>query len=65
MSQPVISVESLSKAYRIGLKEEVPDTLVGAVTSLAKAPLRNFNRLRRLNTFDQPPLSTGQLPTAN
>ena len=27
MPQPVISVENLSKAYRIGAKEEVPDTL--------------------------------------
>ncbi len=46
-----ITVENLGKAYRLGLKEEVPDTLVGAATSWMKAPLRNFHRLRRLNTF--------------
>jgi lipopolysaccharide transport system ATP-binding protein len=50
MSAPVIQVENLSKAYRIGLKEEVPDTLVGAATSWMRAPLRNLNRLGRLNT---------------
>ena len=52
MSQPIITVENLSKAYRIGLKEEIPDTLVGAMTSWARAPLQNWRRLRRLNTFD-------------
>lgn len=51
--KPVISVENLSKAYRIGLKEEIPDTLTGALTSWLKAPLRNLKRLRRLNTFSQ------------
>jgi len=54
MPNPVITVENLSKAYRIGLKEEIPDTLVGAATSWLKAPLRNFKRLRRLNTFSAP-----------
>lgn len=51
MSKPIISVENLSKAYRIGLKDEIPDTLTGALASWAKAPLRNLQRLRRLNTF--------------
>jgi hypothetical protein len=50
MSHPVISVENLSKAYRIGLKEEIPDSLMGAVTSWARAPMANFKRLRRLDT---------------
>jgi lipopolysaccharide transport system ATP-binding protein len=51
MSSAIITVEGLSKAYRIGLKEEIPDTLVGAATSWLKAPGRNFQRLRKLNTF--------------
>lgn len=51
MSKPVISVENLSKLYRIGLKEEIPDTLVGAMTSFIKSPLANFRQLRRLDTF--------------
>ncbi len=51
MSKPVITVENLSKAYRIGLKEEVPDTLMSAMTGFLRAPLKKFNNLRRLNTF--------------
>ena len=51
MSQPVISVENLSKAYWLGQKEKTHDTLTGAVKSLALAPLRNLRRLRRLDTF--------------
>lgn len=51
MTKPLISVEGLAKAYRIGLKDEIPDTFMGAMTGWAKAPLRNWNRLRRLNTF--------------
>ncbi len=51
MSRPVISVENLSKAYRIGLKEEVPDTLTSALIGFAKAPFRKFQELRRLDTF--------------
>jgi lipopolysaccharide transport system ATP-binding protein len=52
MSRSVISVENLSKAYRIGLKEEIPDTITEAVLGWAKAPVRNWRRLRRLNTFE-------------
>lgn len=51
MSEIAINVENLSKAYRIGQKEEVPDTLLSAVASVAKSPLRNFRRLSRLDTF--------------
>ncbi|QEF99641.1 Teichoic acids export ATP-binding protein TagH [Stieleria maiorica] len=51
MSTPLITVEGLSKAYRIGLKDEIPDTFMGALTGWLQSPLRNLNRLRRLNTF--------------
>ena len=49
MSDLAISVDSLSKAYRIGLKEAVHDTLAQTAFSWVRSPLRNFNRLRRLN----------------
>ena len=49
---PIIQVEHLSKAYRIGLKEQVPDTLMSAATGWIKSPFKNFRRLRRLNTFN-------------
>jgi lipopolysaccharide transport system ATP-binding protein len=52
MNDVAISVEKLGKAYRIGVKEEIPDSLIGAALNMAKAPLRNLHRLRRLNTFD-------------
>jgi lipopolysaccharide transport system ATP-binding protein len=51
VSSPAIRVENLSKAYRIGLKDEIPDTLSGALTGWMKSPLTNWKRLRRLNTY--------------
>jgi lipopolysaccharide transport system ATP-binding protein len=52
MSDIAIKVNGLSKRYRIGLKEEVHDTLVGAVISFIKSPLKNFKQLRRLSSFE-------------
>jgi lipopolysaccharide transport system ATP-binding protein len=65
MSQPIISVENLSKAYRIGLKEQIPDTMVGAITGLLTAPFRNFHRLRRLNTYSELASSNQKQGTKN
>ena len=62
MSSPVITVENLSKAYRIGLKEEIPDTIVGAMTGWLRAPLRNWKRLRSLDTGK---VASCQLPVAS
>jgi lipopolysaccharide transport system ATP-binding protein len=53
MSETVIRVENLSKRYRIGLKEEMHDTLVGALTDFVKRPVHNLRRLRRLSTFGE------------
>jgi lipopolysaccharide transport system ATP-binding protein len=53
MSDTAIKVENLSKRYRIGLEEELPDTLVGAVTQAIKRPLRNWRQLRRLTNFEK------------
>jgi lipopolysaccharide transport system ATP-binding protein len=49
----IITVENLSKAYRIGLKEQVPDTLVGAAQSWVRNPLHALRSLRRLDTFSE------------
>jgi lipopolysaccharide transport system ATP-binding protein len=49
----IITVENLSKAYRIGHKEKIPDTLVGAAKSWVRDPLRNLRNLRRLDTFSE------------
>ncbi len=51
MSHPAITVENLSKAYRLGVKEEVADTLTKALIGVVRAPLRNLNKLRRLTRF--------------
>ncbi len=51
MTTSAIQVENLSKAYRIGLKDEIPDTIASAVMGWVRRPLANFRRLRRLNTF--------------
>ena len=48
MSDIIISVENLSKCYRIGLKEERPDTLVGHILDFMQSPLKNRQRLRSL-----------------
>ena len=52
MTDIAIKVENLGKAYRLGAQAEKADTLVEALLNMAKAPLRNFRRLQRLNTFN-------------
>jgi len=49
----VIKVEKLSKRYRIGLKEEMHDTLGGALASWIKSPFSNFRRLQKLSKFGE------------
>ena len=51
MSDTVIKVENLSKVYRIGLQEEIHDTLMGAFTSFVRNPFKNYRRLQRLTQF--------------
>jgi ABC-type polysaccharide/polyol phosphate transport system ATPase subunit len=51
MSDTAIKVENLSKRYRIGLKEERAETLIGAMMAWLKAPLANFRQLRQLSHF--------------
>lgn len=47
----VIQSENLAKAYRIGSKEELPDSFIGMFSNFLMAPIRNLRNLRRLNTF--------------
>lgn len=53
MSSTVIKVDGLSKRYRIGLEEEEPDTLVGAIGAWLKRPIDNYRRLKKLSWFEQ------------
>jgi|LakMenEpi03Aug12_release.lakeMendotaPanAssembly.Ray.scaffolds.fasta_scaffold102476_2 lipopolysaccharide transport system ATP-binding protein len=47
----VISAEQISKAFYIGIKDELPDSFMGAITRLISSPIENWKRLRKLNTF--------------
>ena len=52
MSNIAIKVENISKRYRIGMKEKLHDTFIGALTSWVKSPIRNFKQLHKLSHFD-------------
>lgn len=53
MSDIAIQVDDISKRYRIGLKEEVQDTFVGAFMHFVKRPVKNLQRLRNLSHFSE------------
>lgn len=53
MTDIAIRVENLSKRYRIGIKEEVPDSLGGALAGWFKSPVANYRRLRSLSNFNE------------
>lgn len=53
MPNPIIKVHNLSKQYRLGLKEQQGDTLVGKFKNFLTAPYRNYKRLRQLSKFRQ------------
>jgi lipopolysaccharide transport system ATP-binding protein len=49
MKNIAIKVDDLGKAYRIGLKEQKQETLMGAIMSAIKAPVKNYKRISGLN----------------
>jgi len=51
MSEIAISVERLSKLYRIGLKDQIQETLVGTVVDFVRSPAKNFRRLKKLTNI--------------
>lgn len=52
MAEPIITVENLSKKYRIGTRELKGRTFREAVADTLAAPVRNLRRLRQLTRFD-------------
>ncbi|HEX2723079.1 MAG TPA: ATP-binding cassette domain-containing protein, partial [Gemmatimonadaceae bacterium] len=52
LNEAAVTVEHLSKLYRLGLADRRHDTLSGAAMSWMRAPLRNYRRLRSLSRFD-------------
>jgi lipopolysaccharide transport system ATP-binding protein len=51
MSHTSITVDQLSKRYRLGAKQQRQDTLVASILDLARRPLTNLRNLRNLTTF--------------
>jgi lipopolysaccharide transport system ATP-binding protein len=51
-SETVIKVENLSKCYRIGVKEQIHETIGGAVIDFIKSPLKNYRKYRSLYKFN-------------
>ena len=52
MSDIALSVENLSKLYRIGAKEKRHDTMSGALAAWCKSPWTNYRRLHAQTRFD-------------
>ena len=52
MTKPVLKLDEISKAYRLGIADQRPDTLFGHITGVMAGPFRNFCNLRRLDTFN-------------
>jgi lipopolysaccharide transport system ATP-binding protein len=46
-----IKVENISKCYRIGMKETMPDSLVKSIGNFIKSPLKNYRKYRALYNF--------------
>lgn len=47
-----IKVENISKCYRIGVKEEMPDSFAQSILGLVKSPIKNYRKYRSLYRFD-------------
>ena len=52
MSNAAISVENVTKLYRLGLKQEASDSMAHAVLGFLKSPISNFKKYRGLYRFD-------------
>jgi lipopolysaccharide transport system ATP-binding protein len=52
-STPAISVENISKLYRIGMEETRHDTLMQSALAWLRSPLSNYRGLYRLSHFDE------------
>ncbi len=52
-NETVIKVSNLSKRYRIGLKEEMHDSLASSITAFLKNPFKSFKKLKNLSNTSQ------------
>lgn len=51
-SNIAVKVENISKLYRIGIKEQIHDSMVSAIFDFIKSPLTNYRKYRSLYNFD-------------
>ena len=51
-----IKIQSISKRYRIGLKEDMHDNLTSSLLSLVRNPIQNYRKYRDLYDFSSNPL---------
>ena len=51
MADIAVKVKNISKRYRIGLRENLPDTFIGSLSGWVKSPFSNFRRLQKLSHF--------------
>ena len=68
MSETIVSVEKLSKRYRIGAREQGYRTFREAIIDGLMGPVRNFKRLRKLTNFNdtkQNQIKGSSLPDPN
>jgi len=47
-----IKIEHISKCYRIGMKEQMHDSMASAMMDFLRSPIRNFRNYRSLYQFD-------------
>ncbi len=52
MSKVQIDVRNVSKRYRLGLKEESNDSLMGYLGSVVRAPFESFKKVKSLSKFE-------------
>ncbi len=50
--ETAIKAVDISKCYRIGLKESLPDSLAGGLLKFLKSPWKNFRKYRSLYVFN-------------
>jgi lipopolysaccharide transport system ATP-binding protein len=48
-----ISVENLSKRYRIGLKQQMHDSVGSALLDIIKSPIKNYRKYKSLYVFNE------------
>ena len=51
-SETAIKIDNLGKRYRIGLKDEMHNSLMSAFLSILKSPFENYKKYRSLYRFD-------------